>query len=258
MNVALHTRDQVYGWFGSILLHLVLLVIFFVWQLTPPPPAAPSTVAVTFIEQVPPPAVPTLAAKAAGSTARRPAKGAKTPPASTRRVQLPERSSTSRDQAIPLPNARKVDAPDVSGTMRRSTGSGGRKDVAAGKTGATARSESAVGTGGGTGRTQGTVVHGTGSSSLGTIRWIGGGKRRKLSGGLPQYPSGTNVEAQIRIEAVVTPAGSVKSARPAQKANARLEEAAMRVLRQWRFEPLARSLPQKDQRCVVTFNFKLR
>jgi hypothetical protein len=40
------------------------------------------------------------------------------------------------------------------------------------------------------------------------------------------------VEAQIRVEAVVTPAGTVKSVRPAQKGNARLEDVAMRELKQ--------------------------
>jgi len=66
------------------------------------------------------------------------------------------------------------------------------------------------------------------------------------------------VEAQIRVEAVVTPAGTVKSVRPAQQGNARLEDVAMRELKQWRFEPLSRNLPQKDQHCIVTFNFALR
>jgi TonB family protein len=55
----------------------------------------------------------------------------------------------------------------------------------------------------------------------------------------------------------VAPNGTVKSVKPAQKANARLEEAAMRELRRWRFEPLSRTLPQREQKCVVTFNFKL-
>jgi len=60
------------------------------------------------------------------------------------------------------------------------------------------------------------------------------------------------------MEAVVTPDGKVKSVRPAQKGNARLEDAASRVLRTWRFEPLPRAFPQRDQRCLVTFNFTLR
>jgi hypothetical protein len=91
-----------------------------------------------------------------------------------------------------------------------------------------------------------------------SMSWLDGGVRRKISGALPKYPSGVNVEAQIDILAVVAPDGSVKSVQPAQKGNSKLENAAMRELRYWKFEPLRFSVPQIDQTCVVTFNFKLR
>jgi hypothetical protein len=91
-----------------------------------------------------------------------------------------------------------------------------------------------------------------------SMSWLRGGTRRKLSGDLPRYPSGVNVEAQISILAVVTPDGSIKSVQPAQKANTQLENAAMKELRYWKFERLRSSAPQIDQTCVVTFNFKLK
>lgn len=99
---------------------------------------------------------------------------------------------------------------------------------------------------------------GNGGSFGYSMSWLQGGMRRKLSGALPEYPGGVNVEAQVGILAVVTPDGSVKSVQPAQKANSRLESAAMKELRYWKFEPLRSSSPQIDQTCIVTFNFKLK
>jgi TonB family protein len=92
----------------------------------------------------------------------------------------------------------------------------------------------------------------------GDIQWVGGGKRKRISGSLPKYPSGSTVEAQIRLEATVAPNGSVRSVRAVQKANARLEEAGIREVRKWRFEPLPRSVKQRDQKCLITFNFRLK
>jgi TonB family protein len=50
----------------------------------------------------------------------------------------------------------------------------------------------------------------------------------------------------------------VKSLNPIQKANERLEEAALEKVRFWRFEPLSSTQPQVDQTCTITFNFKLK
>lgn len=99
---------------------------------------------------------------------------------------------------------------------------------------------------------------GAGGTDEFSMSWLRGGTRRKLSGALPKYPPGVNVEAQISILAVVTPGGSVKSVQPAQKANTQLENAAMKELRYWKFEPLRSSAPQIDQSCIVTFNFRLK
>ncbi|HTP12497.1 MAG TPA: hypothetical protein VMM37_02675 [Bacteroidota bacterium] len=91
-----------------------------------------------------------------------------------------------------------------------------------------------------------------------SMSWIGGGTRKKLTGAIPSYPPGVNVEARISILAVVSPDGSIKSVRPVQKANTALENAAMKELRYWKFEPLRRTAPQLDQSCVVSFLFKLK
>jgi TonB family protein len=90
------------------------------------------------------------------------------------------------------------------------------------------------------------------------MEWTGGGTRRKLSGALPGYPAGESNEAQIRLEAVVTPEGKVRNVRPVQKANARMENVAMRAVGLWTFESLPPGVVQRDQTCLITFNFRLR
>lgn len=91
-----------------------------------------------------------------------------------------------------------------------------------------------------------------------SMRWLQGMSRRKISGELPKYPSGTNVSAQIKILTIVFPDGTVRSVQPVQKANRLLEEAAMKAVRYWKFESLGSSLAQVEQSCVITFYFKLK
>jgi hypothetical protein len=91
-----------------------------------------------------------------------------------------------------------------------------------------------------------------------SMRWLQGMTRRKISGELPKYPSGTNVSAQVKILTIVLPDGTVKSVQPVQKANRLMEEAAMKAVRYWKFESLGLSLAQVEQSCVITFFFKLK
>ncbi len=264
MTITLRERDQVYGWTGAILIHLFAAGILLLWHIDAPRVRV-DTVEIDFVTASPPPVpVVTPPARSKPAPAAKARTGTAPPSERTRRVKLPERSSVSRDDVLAVPPAKKLDVAEGSGGSRRTgtAGSKGRGERAGSTAGARvgrlpAGGKSGAGTS--TGRdVPGIADRRAGSSALGSVQWIGGGKRRKVSGNLPRYPSGTNVQAQIRVEAVVTPKGTVKSVRPTQKANARLEEAAMRELRQWRFEPLARTLPQKDQRCIVTFNFTLR
>ncbi len=90
------------------------------------------------------------------------------------------------------------------------------------------------------------------------LEWVGDITRRKISGELPEYPSGVNVEAVIRLRATVLADGSIKTVRPVQRGNARLEEAALASVRYWRFEPLARNQPQIEQDCFISFHFTLQ
>jgi TonB family protein len=112
----------------------------------------------------------------------------------------------------------------------------------------------------------GTEAYGIGKGGSGdgedgggfSMRWLQGSTRRKISGTLPVYPPDANVSAQVRIVTTVFPNGTVRSVQPMQKANHLLEEAAMKAIRTWKFEPLGKSLPQIEQSCVITFSFKLK
>ncbi len=260
------SRDQMYAWIGTAVLHLLALLVLILWRIE-------STAGITDVVEVelvklPPPTAPLpekvlkvspRAAARQGKPVRAPGKSS--PLAS--RVRLPERSSQSRDQVFSLPPTKKIDAREGSTSSARTAGSGvGKKEAKGGISGK--KDESALAVGRPTGKSPtgslngvGTVASDIGKALFGSVQWTGGGKRKKVSGDLPRYPAGANVQAQVRIEAVVAPNGTVKSVKPVQKANARLEEAAMRELRRWRFEPLPRTLPQREQKCVVTFNFKL-
>ncbi len=73
---------------------------------------------------------------------------------------------------------------------------------------------------------------------FGDIEWGGGGNRIVVDKKVPRYPSGVNTSARIKIRFTVLPDGTVGRMIPLQKADPRLERAAMDALRQWRFNPL--------------------
>ena len=136
----------------------------------------------------------------------------------------------------------------------------------AGKTGEPPSGVDRSGIGSSTKPSAGTTPYGLGSGENGdgdgsgafSLQWLHGMTRRKLSGALPIYPQGATVSAQVRILTVVFPDGTVRSVQPVQKANSVLEEAAMKAVRFWKFEPLGSSLPQVEQTCIITFSFKLK
>jgi outer membrane biosynthesis protein TonB len=90
------------------------------------------------------------------------------------------------------------------------------------------------------------------------VQWAGGRSRNLISGDLPKYPPGVNVNAQIRLRVVVQPRGTVKSIQPLRKGDTRLENAAIKEVRLWRFQSLQSAQPALDQVCTVIFNFKVK
>ena len=151
-----------------------------------------------------------------------------------------------------------------SGESREPWRKGGRP--VPGKTGEPPSGVDRSGIGGSSKPSAGTTPYGLGSGENGdgegngvfSLQWLHGMTRRKLSGELPKYPHGATISAQVRILTIVLPDGTVRSVQPEQKANRLLEEAAMKAIRYWKFEPLVSSLPQIEQSCIITFFFKLK
>lgn len=100
---------------------------------------------------------------------------------------------------------------------------------------------------------------GTGNSGFGFELDFGGkGIRRISSYTLPEYPEGVAKEIDLKLRFTIRPDGTVGKIFPLIKADARLENAAINSLRQWRFEPLPSSAQQIEQTAVITFPFRLQ
>jgi len=90
------------------------------------------------------------------------------------------------------------------------------------------------------------------------IEWGGQGMRRIYDHPLPEYPVGVHKEINIRLKFTILPDGTVGSIIPLTKADARLENAAINSLRQWRFEPLSQNQKKVEQTVVIVFPFRLQ
>ena len=251
-------REQAAGVVGSLLFHAVVGVLLFFWAI-PEPREIPEYVELSWGTSA------LLRIPGAGSSGRSQPAPAVSQPSQTSSlpVVLPERRTMKDNDLLEVPRREKLDAAEVPGGSRGGTRgtpslrrdrpqSSGAGDQA---TGRGDRAANATRPGEGVGEGPGTSA---GSGVSMAMEWAGGGTRRKLSGALPVYPAGEPNEAQIRLEAVVTPDGRVRNVRPVQKANARMEDAGMRAVRLWTFEPLPPGVVQKEQICLITFNFRLR
>lgn len=180
------------------------------------------------------------------------------------KIQADDRTTYPNDMGNIDAPAGHNDIAGGSGESREPWRKGGRP--VPGKTGEPPSGVDRSGIGSSSKPSAGTTVYGLGSGEGGdgegsgvfSMQWLHGLTRRKLSGELPKYPQGANVSAQVRILTVVFPDGTVRSVQPEQKANRLLEEAAMKAVRFWKFEPLGSSIPQVEQSCVITFSFKLK
>lgn len=107
--------------------------------------------------------------------------------------------------------------------------------------------------GGGLGRSGGGSGLGKG---YGGIEWGGGGNRTVLSKKIPDFPSGAATGGEVKIRFTVLSDGTVSRMIPLQKSGGdpTLEKAAMRALKQWRFNKLSED---KEMVGVITFIFKL-
>jgi TonB family protein len=252
--------DDVRGWAGSVVLHLLLALLLFLWRID----------AVTGEPEYIEVGWGSVAAVTDYSSAR-PAlpgsEGSVRVPAlqPSRPADLPERAFNTGTDRLSVPRGSKLEA-DAPVSARR-TGAAerslGQKERSAGLGTGRGKDVLAAGSGdvaGDVRNPEGPVGlgSGVGSDVAMSMQWEGGGTRRKIDGELPKYPRGVKTEAQIILAAVVTPDGAVRSVKPAQKGDSRLEEAGMAAVRRWRFEPLRSTSPAVDQTCRITFNFSLR
>lgn len=82
--------------------------------------------------------------------------------------------------------------------------------------------------------------------------------RTILSKVIPQYPSGLQREARVKIEFTVLPNGLVGEMRPLLKGDATLEKLTLEAFHQWRFNPLPADVPQVAVKGVITFIYVLK
>jgi TonB family protein len=259
-------KERIKGWIGTTALHIVLCVILFLMHVSLdrelPEFVEVSWGAVAQRE----PARPAQTRQISRAE-REPVVAQRTETAASQRpVILPERRlPAQQEEIIRLPEADKVDVasrisddtrpvPDPTREQRdRDAGSilGERERfVLPGPDDARGDSPVAAGTSPDARVSDRDISY--------ALEWVGDLTRRKVGGDLPEYPAGLNVEAVIRLRATVFPDGTIKSVRPVQRGNPRMEDAALNSVRYWRFEALARNQPQVEQDCFITFHFTLQ
>lgn len=252
------SKEDRKGWAGSVIIHLLLGLILFLMKATEIR-TEPEFLEVSWgkLSHVPLRPAPSTPPSVSSEPLLQKEKVQQVP------VDLPERTPGFDENDPPLPVVRKSSVEEryrPSGLQREESAVGKERSLASLGDGERIRTD--IGSGE-SGTKAGPSLMGADGSDVGksvaySMQWGDGGTRRLLAGNLPQYPEGVNVEAQIRIEAVVMPGGRVRSLRPVQKGNKKLEDAAMEEVRHWVFEPLGNNAPQVDQSCFITFNFVLR
>ncbi len=251
-------REETAGVVGSLLFHALVAALLLFWAV-PEPREIPEFVELAWGTAAD---IPASSSGSSGASVSAPALS-RSEAASSLPVALPERKTAKDNDVLPVPPHGKLDVA-AAPAGRRSDARGTaalRRDrpQSTGGRGQTAGNTDGKGNTGGSGEGFGEgpeTAAGSGVSMA--VEWTGGGTRRKLSGALPAYPAGESSDAQIRLEALVLPDGRIRSVRPVQKANARMEDAAMRAVRIWTFEALPPGVVQKDQTCLITFNFRVR
>lgn len=245
------------GWIASIVFHAALLILLsFVYLRTQM--NVPEFVEMSWGGLASAEGAMKVSPRALDATASRTA-----PQSDEDNVALPERRAAAfPEDAINLPSSKKTVTPDALPNYAPSNKISGdeRKNVPlTSAAGSTDMKTEAAGRGRGSGVAA--PFGGTGSGGDGVsygIQWSGGGTRRLESGALPAYPPGVNTEAQIKLKLIVQPNGNVKGAQPMQKGDTQLENAALKAVRRWKFDPLQSAQPAVDQSCIVTFNFRLK
>jgi TonB family protein len=258
------SKETVRGWVLSLVVHLLLLLILFLidipsivqssefveisWGTALDEKASPPAPAAEVVSQPEPKSARMVERQKSAQPVVLPERRLPDPTDDVLRIPRAEKQETFERTPQPVDRSASARLGERSDRPGREIGEGEKTQPGTGRE-IPQESPSGTGVGGhGSGVDQGVSF---------SIQWLEGGTRRKVAGDLPQYPEGVNVEAQIKIQAVVRPDGSVKAVQPLQKGHTKLEDAAMKELRFWRFEPLRSAQLQVEQPCVVTFLFRL-
>lgn len=75
---------------------------------------------------------------------------------------------------------------------------------------------------------------------------------------IPEYPQDRQVMATIKISFTILLNGDVGEMIPVIKSDAILEKITLDALRQWKFNPLPSDVPQRVERGVITFRYLLK
>lgn len=145
------------------------------------------------------------------------------------------------------------------GSSRNGTGSGGGTGSTVGNTsgeGSGMTDKNGFGGGFGDRFVPGNPANNSATGTPYEISW-NGVARSLLNGDAPTFPAGVERGGVVRIRLSVDPAGNIVSIVPVEKADSRLEEAAMTAIRTWKFSKLPHVYPQVDQQATAKFVFKL-
>lgn len=100
---------------------------------------------------------------------------------------------------------------------------------------------------------------GPGNSNEGFDLDFGGQNIRKIySYIIPEYPSGVNKDADVKLRFTILPDGTVGQIFTLVKADAKFEQVAIQALKKWRFEPLPKNKEQKNQTATIIFPFRIQ
>ena len=84
---------------------------------------------------------------------------------------------------------------------------------------------------------------------------IEGLNRTLVRNPLPIYAE--KVNSIVRVRVTVNPRGEITQMIHLLKGNPKMEEAVIKALRGWRFNPLPPNVPQENQTGTITFRFRL-
>ncbi|MBN1638218.1 MAG: TonB family protein [Ignavibacteriales bacterium] len=108
-------------------------------------------------------------------------------------------------------------------------------------------------------QTDGENQIGPGNSNDGFDLDFGGQNIRKIySYIIPEYPTGVNKDADVKLRFMILPDGTVGQIFTLVKADARFEQVAIQSLKKWRFEPLPKNREQKNQTATIVFPFRIQ